>query len=88
MARYWSARSKYGQQPLVPLIDIFNDHQMMTCITWQFQVSMATHIAVAHLYQAAPSLGVADYIYEDHETLEGEWYGDRIDTFVSEAELI
>ena len=53
--------------------------------------SMATpHIAgvAALLYQAAPSLGVADYLYEDHETLEGEWYGDRIDTFVSEAELI
>ena len=53
--------------------------------------SMATpHIAgvATLLYQAAPSLGVADYLYEDHETLEGEWYGDRIDTFVSEAELI
>jgi len=53
--------------------------------------SMATpHIAgvATLLYQAAPSLGVADYLYEDHETLEGEWYGDRIDTYVSEAELI
>ena len=53
--------------------------------------SMATpHIAgvATLLYQAAPSLGVADYIYEDHETTEGEWYGDRTDTYVSEAELI
>ena len=53
--------------------------------------SMATpHIAgvATLLYQAAPSLGVADYFYEDHETTEGEWYGDRTDTFVSEAELI
>ena len=38
--------------------------------------SMATpHIAgvATLLYQAAPSLGVADYINEDHETTEGEW---------------
>ena len=53
--------------------------------------SMATpHIAgvATLLYQAAPSLGVADYFYEDHETSEGEWYGNRTDTYVSEAELI
>ena len=50
--------------------------------------SMATpHIAgvATLLYQAAPSLGVANYIYEDHETTEGVWYGDRTDTYVSEA---
>ena len=53
--------------------------------------SMATpHIAgvATLLYQAAPSLGVADYLYEDHVDVEGEWYGDRTDTFVTEAELI
>ena len=53
--------------------------------------SMATpHIAgvATLLYQAAPSLGVADYLYEDHVDTEGEWYGDRTDTFVTEAELI
>tara|TARA_B100002052_G_scaffold240722_1_gene225031 strand:- start:519 stop:2897 length:2379 start_codon:yes stop_codon:yes gene_type:complete len=53
--------------------------------------SMATpHIAgvATLLYQAAPSLGVANYFYEDHETTEGEWYGNRTDTFVSEVELI
>ena len=53
--------------------------------------SMATpHIAgvATLLYQAAPSLGVANYLYEDHADSEGEWYGDRIDTFVTEAELI
>jgi len=53
--------------------------------------SMATpHIAgvATLLYQAAPSLGVADYIFEDHVTTEGEWYDNRIDTFITEAELI
>ena len=53
--------------------------------------SMATpHIAgvATLLYQAAPSLGIADYLYEDHADSEGEWYDGRIDTFVTEAELI
>ena len=53
--------------------------------------SMATpHIAgvATLLYQAAPSLGVANYLYEDHVDSEGEWYNGRIDTFVTEAELI
>jgi len=52
--------------------------------------SMATpHIAgvATLLYQAAPSLGIADYLYEDHVDSEGEWYG-RPDTLVTEAELI
>jgi len=53
--------------------------------------SMATpHIAgvATLLYQAAPSLGIANYLYEDHADSEGEWYDGRIDTFVTEAELI
>ena len=53
--------------------------------------SMATpHIAgvATLLYQAAPSLGIADYLYEDHVDSEGEWYDGRTDTFVTEAELI
>lgn len=43
------------------------------------------------LYQAAPHLGIASYVHEDHETTEGDWYGEngsRIDTTITEAELI
>lgn len=56
--------------------------------------SMATpHMAGigALLYQAAPHLGIATYVHEDHETFEGDWYGqdgEREDTMITEAELI
>ena len=56
--------------------------------------SMATpHMAGigALLYQAAPHLGIATYVHEDHESSEGAWFGDngsRIDTMITEAELI
>jgi len=56
--------------------------------------SMATpHMAGigALVCQAAPSLGIATYVHEDHETSEGEWYGqdgERADTMITEVELI
>ena len=51
------------------------------------------HVAgvVALLYQAAPSLWIATYAHEDHESMDSQWTGpegDRMDTMVTEAELI